>query len=247
MSDLIERPQTQPVSTETLEQVLATGDLSKLTPPQRLEYMLQACKLIGLNPLTRPFRFLNFQGQISMYATKDCTDQLRQLRRVSLSIVDKTLDKDVYIVTVRAQSGDGRADEDIGAVVLGQAQGEARANQLMKAVTKAKRRATLSICGLGFIDESELDTMPGAVTFDADAPVVPMPERKMTTREWLDQFEADCAKATTEAEANAILSAERVLRADEWLPEAAKGRFLSIKNAMLARVFAPPADEQPAA
>jgi hypothetical protein len=40
--------------------------------------------------------------------------------------------------------------------------GEALANAFMKAETKAKRRATLSICGLGILDESELDTMPQA-------------------------------------------------------------------------------------
>jgi hypothetical protein len=250
MSDLIEHPAAPPVSAETLEHVLATGDLAKLTPPQRLEYMLQTCKLIGLNPLTRPFRFLSFQGQVSMYATKDATDQLRRLHKVSLSVVDKALDQGVYVVTVRAQSGDGRHDEDIGAVQLGNIVGEGRANAMMRALTKAKRRATLSICGLGFIDESDLDGMPGAMTFDADAPVVPMPQeqtRRQTTREWLDEFERDCAKATTEAEANEILQRERVIRADEWLPDAAKGRFLSTKNAMLARVFQPPADEQPAA
>jgi hypothetical protein len=32
----------------------------------------------------------------------------------------------------------------------------------MKAITKAKRRVTLSISGLGFLDESEVDSVPGA-------------------------------------------------------------------------------------
>src|SRR5690606_14334225 len=36
------------------------------------------------------------------------------------------------------------------------------ANALMKAETKAKRRATLSICGLGMMDESEIETVEGA-------------------------------------------------------------------------------------
>ena len=34
---------------------------------------------------------------------------------------------------------------------------------MMKAETKAKRRATLSICGLGLLDETEVSTIPGAV------------------------------------------------------------------------------------
>jgi len=36
----------------------------------------------------------------------------------------------------------------------------------MKSETKSKRRATLSICGLGMLDESELDTMPKYETSD---------------------------------------------------------------------------------
>ena len=39
----------------------------------------------------------------------------------------------------------------------------------MRAMTKAKRRVTLSICGLGLLSEDELDTMPGVQTFDAEA------------------------------------------------------------------------------
>jgi hypothetical protein len=35
-------------------------------------------------------------------------------------------------------------------------------NALMKAVTKAKRRVTLSICGLGMLDETEVETIPSA-------------------------------------------------------------------------------------
>jgi hypothetical protein len=40
--------------------------------------------------------------------------------------------------------------------------GDLRANTIMKAVTKAKRRVTLSISGLGFLDETEVETIPGA-------------------------------------------------------------------------------------
>jgi hypothetical protein len=45
-------------------------------------------------------------------------------------------------------------------VPLGNLRGEALANALMRAETKAKRRVTLSIAGLGWLDETELDTMP---------------------------------------------------------------------------------------
>jgi hypothetical protein len=49
-----------------------------------------------------------------------------------------------------------------GAVSLVGLRGEALANAIMKAETKAKRRATLSICGLGFLDETEIETIPDA-------------------------------------------------------------------------------------
>jgi hypothetical protein len=37
----------------------------------------------------------------------------------------------------------------------------------MKGETKAKRRATLSICGLGFLDETEIETIPRHEQFEA--------------------------------------------------------------------------------
>src|SRR5215831_4042269 len=165
-----------PVSAQTLEHVLGTGDLSKLTTQQRVEYYAKACQSLGLNPLTRPFRFLALNGQIQLYATRDCTDQLRKVHGITLHVVDKQLDGDLFVVTVRARDKQGREDEDMGAVTLGALRGESRANALMKALTKAKRRVTLSICGLGLTDEAELDTMPGAQVFDAEdmPPVAPI-------------------------------------------------------------------------
>jgi hypothetical protein len=70
---------------------------------------------------------------------------------------------EIYVVTARATLPDGRCDESIGAVFLGQAQGEARANLLMKAESKAKRRVTLSLCGLAVLDELEVETIPNAI------------------------------------------------------------------------------------
>jgi hypothetical protein len=43
---------------------------------------------------------------------------------------------------------------------VGNLKGDALANALMKAETKAKRRVTLSIAGLGWLDETELETIP---------------------------------------------------------------------------------------
>jgi hypothetical protein len=46
--------------------------------------------------------------------------------------------------------------------------GETKANAMMKAETKAKRRLTLSMAGLGMLDESEIDSINGAQRVDVD-------------------------------------------------------------------------------
>lgn len=141
-----------------IESVLALGDLSKLNTQQRLSYYNKVCESLGLNPLTRPFEFINLSGRLTFYARRDCTDQLRRIHGVTVKIVSRErIGDDVYVVTAQATLPSGRQDESTGAVPIARLQGEALANALMKAETKAKRRVTLSICGLSVLDESELE------------------------------------------------------------------------------------------
>ena len=60
-------------------------------------------------------------------------------------------------MTAQAEDKTGRCDESTGIVNITGLKGTDLANELMKAETKAKRRVTLSICGLGMLDESEID------------------------------------------------------------------------------------------
>lgn len=155
-------------SAQLMEQVALAGDLASLTAKQRLDYYGAVCESLGLNPLTKPFDFLKLNGKLQMYARKDCTDQLRSLHRVSIAIVNREKVGDVYVVTARATLADGRADEATGAVACGALKGDDLANALMKAETKAKRRVTLSIVGLGILDESETHSIAGASRVDVD-------------------------------------------------------------------------------
>jgi hypothetical protein len=138
------------------------GDLEKLSSEQRMLYYGEVCKSMGLNPLTRPFTFIRLNGKLTLYASKDAGDQLRRVNRVSIAIVSREKVDGVYIVTARATTSDGRSDESTGAVPIEGLKGEALANALMKAETKAKRRVTLSICGLGWLDDSEISSIPDA-------------------------------------------------------------------------------------
>jgi len=148
---------------DVMESVIAKGDLAKLTPDERVRYYNEVCKSLGLNPLTQPLSYMTLSGKLTLYATRAATDQLRKLYNVSLEVVSRQLADDILTVRVKARMPDGREDEDLGSVAFPSLlKGEARANAVMKAVTKAKRRATLSICGLGWLDETEVETIPGA-------------------------------------------------------------------------------------
>jgi hypothetical protein len=148
---------------EAIELALVEGDLSRLTPAERLGYFRQVCESMGLNPLTKPLEYLRLNGKLILYATKNATDQLRSLRRVSVLITSREIVDGLVVVTARASLPDGRTDESIGAIPIEGLKGEAKANALMKCETKARRRATLALCGLSVLDESELDTLPSAV------------------------------------------------------------------------------------
>lgn len=145
-----------------IEQVVIQGDLSKLTPVERVTYYKKVCESIGLNPLTKPFDYILLSGKLTLYARKDCTEQLRKLNGVSIEALDDKVVDDIYIVKAKARDKTGRTDESTGAVNIGNLKGEAKANAIMKAETKAKRRVTLSISGLGWCDETEIDSIPGA-------------------------------------------------------------------------------------
>jgi len=153
-----------------LERVLVTGDLARLTPDERIEYYAAVCRSVGLNPLTQPFSYIVLNGKLTLYALKTATDQLRQIHHVSLGKPEIEIINDVLIVTITAVMQDGRTDTDIGAVALEGKRGDNLANAYKKGITQAKRRVTLAICGLGMLDESEVEDVPAerrrAVTVD---------------------------------------------------------------------------------
>lgn len=146
----------------TIEKVLIQGNLAELKPEERVAYYNRVCESLGLNPLTGPFDYLNFQGKLKLYAKRDATDQLRRIYNVSVRVTNREVIDGVLTVTAVATLPDGREDEDIGALTVAGLKGDALALATMKATTKAKRRVTLSICGLGWLDESEVEDEPRA-------------------------------------------------------------------------------------
>ena len=169
-----------------LEQVVIQGDLSKLSQTERVNYYRLTCESLGLNPFTRPFDYITLNGKLTLYAKKDATDQLRSIKGVSIDDVDIRETEDTYIVKVKGHDNTGRSDVEIGVVLKSDMQNHP-ANLQMKAVTKAKRRLTLSLCGLGWLDETEIETIPNAhpVTVTADGEIIePEPAPVVEAFDW---------------------------------------------------------------
>lgn len=148
-----------------IEQALVQGNLANLNADQRLSYIKQVCESVGLNWLTKPFEYITLNGKLVLYATRAATDQLRSVHKVSIKITSREKFDDIYVVTAQATNADGRFDESTGAVNVAGLKGDNLANAYLKAETKAKRRVTLSLCGLGLLDESEIETIQDAKPF----------------------------------------------------------------------------------
>jgi hypothetical protein len=174
-----------PTVAEAIEKVLITGDLTPLTPEQRVQYYKAVCQSLGLNPLTNPFMYILFRefdgspAKLQLYATKSCSEQLRKIHGVSVipNSERRVIENgERCIVDLALVDRTGRTDTGQGVVALYKFKDGKRLdltareydNAIMKTHTKAKRRGTLSICGLAFLDESELDHVQviGGVTRD---------------------------------------------------------------------------------
>jgi len=189
MSNVVPFNLNQQEAAKVLEKVVVEGDLSRLSPAERLFYYKAVCESVGLNPLTRPFEYIYLNNKLVLYAKKDATDQLRKIHGISVSISSREKVGDVYVVTAKARTKDGREDEAVGAVPLMKREmkwdpskgknvptgkmvpldAEELANALMKAESKAKRRVTLSIAGLGMLDETELETIQDVQPFHEES------------------------------------------------------------------------------
>lgn len=200
-----------------IEQVVISGDLAKLQPQQRVQYYNRVCESVGLNPFTQPFAYITLNSKLTLYAKKDATEQLRKLHGISITSLSGQFVDDLYIVTAIAQSRDGRIDQATGAVSVLGLKGEAKANAIMKGETKAKRRVTLSMAGLGWLDESEAESIPGAQRVYVDSGTGEIVNQAPTHRQIEQQPEPAAHRAPQPAQA-ATVASDDILSA-KTLPE----------------------------
>lgn len=146
-----------------LEKIIIKGDLSPLNPQQKIQYYMKMCELTGMEPATKPFDLLNLKGKEVLYLNKAGAEQLRNNNGVS--IINTRTEKigDLFVYTAYGRNKAGREDVGTGAADMKGLAGDNAVNAILKAETKAKRRLTLSLCGLGLLDETEVDSIPGAI------------------------------------------------------------------------------------
>ena len=143
-----------------IESLVTSGDVASLNPAQRVEYYNYRCHMLGLDPAGQPFEYIKLNGKLVLYAKAACCQQLARSRQLTSQIVSSTVQDDLYVVQARVQSSDGRFTDNLGAAPIKGLSGEAKVNAMLKATTKALRRATLAHEGLGMLDETEIESIP---------------------------------------------------------------------------------------
>lgn len=158
---LVQSKNNSVINEALFEKVILQNDLSGLSPLEKVQHVKNVCISLGLNPLTKPIQLHKFQGKEVMYMGKDGAEQIRNLHEVSINKLEtEILNGDLYVVKAYATKPSGRQDCSTSAISIANLKGEAIGNAMKKCETQAKRRVTLSICGLGILDESEIEDLP---------------------------------------------------------------------------------------
>lgn len=172
-----------------IQRTLLDGNLTHLSEAEQVDYYLQLCRHLNLDPMTRPFDRLETETpegkkQIRFYANKNCAEQLRKISQISIpaDALITSIQGQYFIVKVTVFAPDGRTDTDQGVAYLDPKKPWLHENAMLRAVTKAKRRATLSLCGLGMIDETEAETMAEQGVASLLPPPLPSPPEHTSTK-----------------------------------------------------------------
>ena len=161
---------------------LAAKKLENFTDEEKVQHYAEVCEALELDPRKRPFEYLyvdnEYEGRnLILYVTKSGSNQLRAVRAIDVEPVTITIQAGVAIAVANAKDKTGRIDSCVGAVAVEGLTGKSLANAVMSAETKAKRRVTISISGIGLLDETEVQDLSGTVTrITPDVTPAPAPQ-----------------------------------------------------------------------
>lgn len=124
----------------------------------------------GIDPDLKAFDLIKLNGKMTLYPNKRAADYIRQKMGISITLLETWIEDNYFYVRVAATMGN-RTDFDLACIalfkqewdpkdakmILRNAAPEERANLQMKCVSKAKRRVTLSICGLDYLQTETVE------------------------------------------------------------------------------------------
>jgi hypothetical protein len=167
-------PSDDDFTDEQINDIIQQGDVGSLEPAKRSRFLYRLAEKLKLNPFSRPFDLINVKKpdgskKLIIYANKSCADQIRERDKLDVEcvysgplMIGDTADETIYVFHVKITDPETkRTGFNVGAVPIVGTAGEDRSNAVMKAWTKAERRATLAFSGLGFPDESEVQSIKG--------------------------------------------------------------------------------------
>lgn len=163
-------------------EVLVAKDISRFTEEEKVKHYEEYCAATGLDPRQRPFEYIwmddSYMGRkLVLYLTKEGAAQLRAKHGVSITGMEgPTVANDIVSCKAFAKLPDGRVDVSTGSVSVLNLKGKAQADAALAAETKAKRRVTISICGLGVLDETEVQDVTSMVTKISESASAPAPQ-----------------------------------------------------------------------
>lgn len=163
------------------------GSMHTWAPADKIKYLAYLNRRVGL-----PFGTIGLlrtesedwkTKQVNIkeipYASRQTTIELAELKQISLERRERIVtDMEAEYCYRATDIKTGRFVDATGSCALIGKNGnplpaQQRSNKIMHAETKAKRRAALEICGLAFLDDSELESIEGATVVALDGAEAP--------------------------------------------------------------------------
>ncbi len=134
-------------------------ELSALNEQDQNNWAIQVCEKYKMDILMCPISFIPNPKTMKIipYLNRSGSEQLIFNHKMKVSVSEPSFINNVCIVKATVTMPNGVVNENIGCVSIEGKKGEELGNCIMKAATKAKRRAVIGAVGLGLLDELEVE------------------------------------------------------------------------------------------
>lgn len=149
---------------KAIDKYILSGDLNRLSPEEQVEVYREMCEAYNLDHRLKPFEILELQGMKKIYFSKAGCDLLASSRNLTRKVKNIEIDEATLTMQCECEVIDkinDRTDSDFAYKSIAKyapagagkppelkmLQGKELANEKLKLISQAKRRATLSFVG----------------------------------------------------------------------------------------------------